>query len=308
MLKNYIIAVLIFSCQFCTVVTAQSADKQSLSALETPHYKILHDTTGAEAKEIATILEFAYERFNYLFTANGFTLLTPLEKLTWYCFTDADGFTNHARTADNMNLYWLNSYYSAKTNAVSIVKPYNLPNLNTNQDSAESAVAGVYIMPSVDTSGSEITRILHEAAHQLAFNTGMQKQKVMYPVWLSEGLAANFENCIPTSAGNLRQRRLCEMYSGRDRLIPLNEFILITRMPESSDLRKDIYAQSCVFFKFLSEHHSESLRKYMSALCGLRTGWRSRAALHTEFIAAFGPVREMEDSWLNYLKDISAEQ
>ncbi|MCX5677211.1 MAG: DUF1570 domain-containing protein, partial [Planctomycetota bacterium] len=38
-----------------------------------------------------------------------------------------------------------------------------------------------------------IARISHEAAHQLSFNTGLLKQKTGYPMWLGEGIAANFE-------------------------------------------------------------------------------------------------------------------
>ena len=147
---------------------------------------------------------------------------------------------------------------------------------------------------------------MHEAAHQLAFNTGLQKQKVMYPIWVSEGLASNFENCIPADDEHIRQKRLLTMYR-ENRLIPLNEFILLTRMPEDSAQRKDIYAQACVFFKFLSEEHTDSFKNYMADLYDVRTGWRSRAALHTEFISAFGPIKEMDKSWNAYLKSLSNE-
>lgn len=304
MMKLYAIAVcLIFSCQ---LYAAPAAKNLSRSTLETAHYKIVHDTDNSEVAEIANLLEFAYSHFNNVFTRNGFELLIPSEKLTWYCFTDSQSFSDHALAADGMNLYWLTSYYSAKTNSVCIVKPGNLQNWKKdNTVSPESAVAGVYIMPSVDSSGNELTMILHEAAHQLAFNTGLQKQKVMYPVWFSEGLAVNFENSMPNSVAHIRLQRVCRMYN-ENRLLPLNEFISITRMPENSSARKDIYAQSSIFFKFLSERHPDSLRNYMSAVYKLRPGWRSPAALHTEFISAFGPVAQINLSWQNYLYEISS--
>lgn len=306
MMKRYAIAVfLIFSCLLSAV---QAEKNPSRSAYETDHYSIIHDTQNSEVREIGNLLEFAYNHFNFIFGQNGFDLQSPSEKMTWYCFTDQKSFSDHALAADGMNLYWLTSYYSAKTNSVCIVKPGNLMEWKKETiPSSGSTVAGVYILPAVDSAGNELTMILHEAAHQLAFNTGLQKQKVMYPVWFSEGLAVNFENSMPNSVANIRQQRLCKMYN-ENTLIPLKEFILITRMPENASARKDIYAQSSVFFKFLSERHPESLRNYTSALYKLRPGWRSNAALYNEFISAFGPISQMNISWLNYLNDISSSQ
>jgi hypothetical protein len=295
---------------FClvTFVYAKDAGARSLSAIETSHFKVIHDINSSQAADIANMLEFAYEHFNLVYTANGFNLHSPDEKLVWYCFTDARAFSEHALEFDSMNLPWLTSYYSAKTNAVSIVKPCNLENWKMDKIAgARPAVAGVYILPSVDTSNDELTRIMHEAAHQLAFNTGLQKQKVMYPVWVSEGLASNFENWHASANNtNVREQRLLQMYR-ENRLIPLNEFILISRMPESSSMRKDIYAQAAVFYKFLSEKHTDSLKNYMSYVYNVRTGWRSRAALHTEFTYAFGSLKDLNASWLDYLKTLSAE-
>ncbi|MEN6386440.1 MAG: DUF1570 domain-containing protein [Phycisphaerales bacterium] len=285
---------------------AKTPDSRNLSVIETSHFKIIHDFNSNQAFDIAGFLEFAYEHFNSVYTDNGFVLNEPGEKLTWYCFADTRAFSSHAMENDNMNLPWLTSYYSAATNAVAIVKPNNMQNWKMERKPlAQPAVAAAYILPSVDNSDSEIVRIMHEAAHQLAFNTGLQRQKVMYPVWVSEGLASNFENWANASSDtDIRQQRLLQMYRD-DRLIPLNEFILISRMPESASMRKDIYAQAAVFYKFLSEKHIDGLRKYMSAVYNTRTGWRSRAAFHTEFTYAFGSIKEINASWQEYLKTLN---
>jgi hypothetical protein len=287
---------------------SQRADARTPSILETEHFKIIHDVNSDEATDIASLLEYAFASFNFVYAENGFNLHAPSEKLVWYCFGDMQGFSDHALAEDNMNLPWLTSYYSAKTNSVNIVKPSNLQRWKMLDTKAidQPALAGVYILPSLEGTG-ELTRIMHEAAHQLAFNTGLQKQKVMYPIWVSEGLASNFETCIPADDGNIRQKRLLTMYR-QNRMIPLNEFVLLTRMPEDSSQRKDIYAQACVFFKFLSEKHAESFKNYMAELYDVRTGWRSRAALHTEFTSAFGSIKEMDRSWKAYLKSLSSEK
>lgn len=305
MMKSYALVICLFFCQICSLSLGEQIDGHSLSTLETPHFKIFHDVNAQEADGIACVLELAYKHFNEVFTCEGFSLNAPEDKLVWYCFNEPQAFASHALASDDMNIGWLTSYYSAKTNSVSLVKPCNMVNWRMDKKTKDQpSLAGVYIMPSVDNSANELTRIMHETAHQLAFNTGIQKQKVMYPIWASEGLACNFENCIPSPDANIRQQRLIRMYR-ENRMIPLSEFILTTQMTEDSALRKDIYAQSYVFFKFLSEKHSQNLSRYMSNLYQLRTGWRSRAALNTEFISAFGSIKEINKSWQNYLKTIS---
>jgi hypothetical protein len=308
-MKTYVINILVCILSLAGMSCADNAATRNLSAIETSHFRIIHDINSSQASDIGYLLEFAYDHFNVSYKQCGFNLYEPDEKLVWYCFGDPRAFSDYAASSDNMNLPWLTSYYSAKTNAVSIVKPCNMNNWKMERKAgAETVVAGVYIMPSVDNSDDELTRIMHEAAHQLAFNTGLQKQKVMYPVWVSEGLASNFENwASPASESNIREERLIGMYR-ENRLIPLNEFILISRMPESSSMRKDIYAQSAVFYKFLSEKHTDNLRKYMTYVYDVRTGWRSRAAFHTEFTYAFGSLKDLNESWMEYLKNLSAEK
>jgi hypothetical protein len=44
-----------------------------------------------------------------------------------------------------------------------------------------------------------VATIVHEAVHQLAFNSGLQVRMADNPVWLSEGLALHFEQVIPRS-------------------------------------------------------------------------------------------------------------
>ena len=70
---------------------------------------------------------------------------------------------------------------------------------------------------------------------QLAFNTGVQTRGVMYPLWVSEGLATNLE---ADGAGGLglgrdnpgrRERLLRARAEGR--LVPIADFLTLTRVP-----------------------------------------------------------------------------
>ena len=76
---------------------------------------------------------------------------------------------------------------------------------------------------------------MHEAAHQISFNMGIQIRNVDYPFWFSEGLACGFE--VEDAAGH---RGPALVNFGRvpplkdalkdDKLIPLEQ--IITTNPE----------------------------------------------------------------------------
>ncbi len=60
--------------------------------------------------------------------------------------------------------------------------------------------------------------LTHEMTHQLAYNSGLQKRGVMYPLWVSEGLATFFEgSALPQwdPIGNTARRRtLAKLHAG----------------------------------------------------------------------------------------------
>ena len=148
---------------------------------------------------------------------------------------------------------------------------------------------------------------MHEAAHQLAFNAGLQKRGVMYPVWVSEGLATMFEAGAPESFDSIRCRRLDEMRKNK-RLFRLEEFVAITRLPADAERQKDFYAQAWGLFRFLSDYHNESLKNYFSRLYKLEPGPRSKHALNSEFVNAFGSIDKMNKSWLDFLQGHTSAQ
>ena len=56
--------------------------------------------------------------------------------------------------------------------------------------SREDLLAEIFSRPEAER---QIATILHEACHQIAFNTGLQTRLGDYPLWVSEGIATFFE-------------------------------------------------------------------------------------------------------------------
>jgi len=290
--------VLSFSSCLCAGDAAVQPFSSEFAEYSSAHFKITHQAQTGDAENIAVLLELAYERFDNVFTGKGFVLSPPADKLEWICFAKTENFNSYAMSADNRDLSWLSSYYSTKTNKVAIVKPDKIPSLQNPvlHDSGEPGSVLLAINSTPETAG-DTAKIMHEAAHQLAFNTGLQKRNVMYPLWISEGLASSFEDVLSCPNEAKRNQRLVEMQKN-NRLYPLAEFVTITRLPADAERQKDFYAQAQAMFQFLSEHRKENLKNYLAGLYKLEPGPRSQYALATEFAAAFGPV---EEPWLNYI-------
>jgi len=280
---------------FSACLYAGDAEAQSFSSefavYNSAHFKLIHQTNTGVAENIAGLLELAYERFDNVFTGMGFVLQPPNDKLEWICFAKPEHFNNYAISADKTDLSWLSSYYSTKTNVVAIVKPEKIPAmqkpLSTPTNEPDSILLAL--------SPGDTVKITHEAGHQLAFNRGLQKRNVMYPLWLSEGLACSFEQTPQAQ----RNQRLVEMQKNK-RLLPLDEFVTITRLPADPERQKDFYAQAQALFQFLCEHRKDNLKNYLAGLYKLQPGPRCQRTLIAEFVSAFGPVEKISQSWLSY--------
>jgi hypothetical protein len=291
-------------------IIASNCPAGSYTALNSEHFRIVHQAKTGDIEKIASLLDLAYERFHGVFSNIGFAVDTPKEKLTWICFDDSSRFKKYTLKADKADLSWLSSYYSTKTNIVAIVKSGKITNLSRHSLSRTHESGGDILainMAPDSQNEADTVRFTHEAAHQLAFNTGLQKRGIMYPFWVSEGLATMFETALSDSCDKIRGGRLVEMRK-HERLCKLSEFVTITSPPADAELQKDFYAQAWGLFEFLSKYHKNDLVKYFAGLYSQKQGPRGKAALYGEFVASFGPIEKLEKSWQDFIAGLSTAQ
>jgi hypothetical protein len=160
-------------------------------------------------------------------------------------------------------------YYSARTNRVVM---YDL-----TADQAGPALGEA-------TQREEITRrlsrvpasvatVVHEAVHQLAFNTGLQVRYADNPMWVSEGLAMYFET--PdfgsggrwTAAGKVSPWRLREFQQS----VTTRPLDSLTTLIQSEDRFRNAgtsgaYAESWVLVHFLATRRKEQWGPYVRGL------------------------------------------
>jgi hypothetical protein len=210
-----------------------------------------------------------------------------------------------------MDLSWLDGYYSTLTNRVAVVQPSvrtpqreldDSPRTGDIRITLASKQQSEKVLPmSPSERPLDVTRLTHELAHQLAFNSGLQKRGVMYPVWVSEGLATNFEtsdsagaSAIPSNSA--RSSCLASTYAAGE-MTPLRQFVVQTRVPADIDASRRHYAQAWAFFRFMLTERPESLRQYLSRIARLPAGRRNDDTLLNEFIEVFGAPEALDAAW-----------
>lgn len=153
--------------------------------------------------------------------------------------------------------------------------------------------------------------IIHEATHQMAFNTGLHSRYSMPPRWLAEGLATLFEAPGVYDAHHHTQKaeRINRgRYDGFTKsLAPRHKPELITALVAKDDLFSNnpgaAYAESWALTFFLVETMPQKFAKYL-----VRTAQRTPFADDTpaerlaDFTAVFGSDwRMLEAQFLRYM-------
>lgn len=145
-----------------------------------------------------------------------------------------------------------------------------------------------------------VAKVLHEAIHLLAFNTGLQDRRSSYPLWVSEGLAASFEAESTTSqfgfafAFEPREQEL-EGLVLRDELPSLEKLVVLD---DNTGLQaytaRPLYAMAYGLFKELHRTQRDELAAFLSELADLPAGEQSPEEHLDRFERHFGDVAALE--------------
>lgn len=315
-----------FVIMICPVCLLRAADTEPQSAgsekarlpvrpadagecLSSDHFLLFHNPWETEGEKIAYILELTCRHFFVVFGERGFELQRPASRLEWVIFTDKDAFRRYALATEGWDLSWLSGYYSSGTNRVAIMPPVKMSQwaiTALGRPEGERAREIIACPPDAETS---LAQLVHETAHQLAFNTGLQKRKVMYPLWASEGLAMDFEHSLlmeycPSSVYiHKRARQLVRLYR-QNELMPLDKLVALTHLRHDGTAI-DIYAQVWGFYAFLRERYADALVAYYDELRQCEAGWRSQETRRREFVRAFGSAASLKGEWGRFLAELA---
>lgn len=268
----------------------------------------LHSSHAGWAHEAGELLEYTHERFYEIWG----DLAAPLNaQLTWVGFDERDLFHRYAQESDGVDMSWSDGYYSARTNRVVVVHPTSRRSGRASRGSrSDGEVLG---QDGDEERGDDRPalvdpgQVTHEAAHQIAFNSGLQRRGVMYPLWVSEGLATNFEtnpdgDFGPDVDNPNRRRQLLRAWHG-GRMMPLEDLIIMARVPQAPGRSiSEAYAQCWSFFQYLYQHHQPQLKQYLASLAQKEPGHRRDRTLRQEFFDAFGDLNAIEAGFHEFIR------
>ena len=162
-----------------------------------------------------------------------------------------------------------------------------------------------------------VTTIVHEAVHQLAFNTGLNRRLADNPVWLTEGMAVYFET--PDLRSRSGWRTIGRV--NRSRLARFTEFARTRRRPGSlkslvcRDERfreavseADAYAEAWALSYFLLKTQKPQYLRYLATIAAkpLLT-WDTPEQRQADFEAVFGgDWGGLERRFLKYIKRVKS--
>jgi hypothetical protein len=134
----------------------------------TKNYLIAHNTIPGYVRWVGILFESLHRGFHNFFKKERWPLEKPRFPLVALVFADRASFDEYARKELGKNSDTVIGYYNLETNRMIT---FYVPDPERN-----------------------VATLVHEATHQLAYNTGLQTRFADNPMWVSEGLAVFFES------------------------------------------------------------------------------------------------------------------
>lgn len=162
--------------------------------VSTRHYLIC--APRGKAKAYGGVFEDLYQSFSHYFSLRGYQVKSPEFLMVAIIFPDRDQFYNYCKQDSVRASQGLLGYYHPYTNRTALFDQ------RTAMKSAEieaERVENDRTYSRLSTGGKNLTEALrdtmiHEATHQVAFNTGLHSRVGENPRWVVEGLATAFES------------------------------------------------------------------------------------------------------------------
>jgi len=256
------------------LVKQLAAELPGFKPHHTQHYLIYFNTSPAYAHWVGSLFEGLHKAFYNYWTQRGAVLHESQFPLVAIVFDGQESFAKHARAEIGDTANSIIGYYNLKTNRMTM---YDLTGVEAaglaNDRNAAARINQILSQPGAERT---VATIIHEATHQLAFNSGLQIRFADVPFWCSEGLAIyfetpnlestkgwrniggvnrvnllNFRKYLPRRAAGSLEQLLCDDKRFRD-------------PATSSDAYAEAWALNYYFLK--NKAKSEAYVKYLAAL------------------------------------------
>ncbi len=169
----------------------------------TDNYVICYNTTRQYAVWCGSLFERLRRAFTNYWDRAGIEMHRPDFPLVAIVFADQASYFRYAQPEIGAAAQKVVGYYSLQSNRMTM---YDLTGVQAILQAGDirSSRSDINVMLSRPQAVPLVSTIIHEATHQVAFNSGMHERFADIPLWVSEGLAMYFETPDLTSASGWR--------------------------------------------------------------------------------------------------------
>lgn len=281
---------------------------QGFQVHETAHYLIFHNTSGDYVRWCGSLFERLYMAFTNYWSRKGFDIRDPEFPLVAVIFADRAQYLRHAGGELGEAAANIIGYYNLQSNRMTM---YDLTGLESLRAAAGRGSVSVAQILSLPQAAANVATVVHEATHQIAFNSGLHTRLSDCPLWFSEGIAVYFETPDVSSARGWRT--IGEV--NRPRLTRFHDYLrsrpadsLQTLVAGDDRFRNanqglDAYAEAWALTYFLINQRREEYVKYLKVLSAKPPMiWDDEATRLAEFEDAFGPFDALDREFLRYIR------
>ena len=285
----------------------------------TGHYVVCAEQ--GKAKQYARIFEEIYRSFRSYFSVRGFEVPEPSVPLVAIIFPNHADFARYAREDGIVPFPGLLGYYLRTTNRVALyhessakVSP-RLPLSSSYSNQMRKQIVNSWTGSS-SMNQSVLDTMVHEATHQIAFNTGLHSRIGEYPKWVVEGMATVFES---SEIQQGKKSRDPKTRINRNRFLWFQEYrekrrsekALLHLIESDAHFSKqplDAYAEAWAFSFFLMEKRPSHYTRYLKRIAKRDPlePYTSKERME-DFAAIFGRDLRWLDIWFLRFMDKLAE-
>ncbi|HET6323922.1 MAG TPA: DUF1570 domain-containing protein [Planctomycetaceae bacterium] len=275
-------------------------------AVQTRHYVIAARGSREYAQWCGDLFERLLAAFLDHWRAAGLALEEPKWPLPAIIFSNEADFKEYATADAGAFAGDSKGYYSIPSNRIVL---YDL----TAGKGKKRATTASEIKRRAAAASFNMATVVHEATHQIAFNSGMHTRLADNPLWLTEGMAMYFET--PDLDGTQGWKTIGEI--NRPRLARFLDFVrkrrkrnsletLVSGTDRFIDAHKatDAYAESWALTYFLNERHREQYVAYLKQLAKKQPMiWDEPEARLAQFQSVFGSdLKALDTEFLRFVK------
>ena len=280
--------------------------------LQTHHYLICYNTSRDYAAWCGALFERLYMAFTNFWSRKGMKLHEPEFPLVAIVFNSRESYVEHSQKELGKSAEAIVGYYSLRSNRITMYDLTGLESLRTagGRRGSSAQINRVLAEPAAE---QVVATIVHEATHQIAFNSGMQTRFADIPLWVSEGLAVYFETPDLQSAkgwrtiGAVNEPRLAKF---REYLVTRPAGSLKSLISDDTRIRTartalDAYAEAWALNYYLIQKHPREYLDYLKKLAAKKQLlWDNPAERLQEFQASFGDLDQLDADFVRQIQKL----